>query len=174
MGECDICEGDNTISYTCNECGGTFCATHRLPEAHRCETLLNKDAEEWFKGELSVRENRQSTRVVRDRDDDDNTATEQTENTDTSWNPHQDDGSETPETTCLECDRVTEQECDQCGTPYCKRHKSPRVHNCAFLDTDEDGVGNTSTPPKPEFRNTDDAENQGLLSSGLSWLRDYF
>lgn len=39
MGECDCCSGDNGISFTCNECGGTFCSRHRLPEDHNCTGL---------------------------------------------------------------------------------------------------------------------------------------
>lgn len=41
MGDCDVVgwEGDDKISYTCNECGLTFCAEHRLPESHNCTGL---------------------------------------------------------------------------------------------------------------------------------------
>ncbi|MFB6271118.1 MAG: AN1-type zinc finger domain-containing protein [Halobacterium sp.] len=157
MGECDRCEGDDGISYTCNECGGTFCSEHRLPEAHRCEGLLSKDREEWFKDELSVRENRQSESIVRDSREGD------VDESDAS----------TASPTCLECGRITERECEDCGTPYCKQHVSPRVHNCAFLDVDSkdtswnphDG-GNPDTPPKPDVREQED--DGGLLRSLLS------
>lgn len=40
MGYCEACDGDNGLSFTCNECGGTFCSEHRLPESHQCEPLL--------------------------------------------------------------------------------------------------------------------------------------
>lgn len=36
MGDCDVCSGDDKLSFTCNECGGTYCSDHRLPEAHNC------------------------------------------------------------------------------------------------------------------------------------------
>lgn len=36
MGDCDRCDGDDRISYTCNYCGGGYCSHHRLPEAHNC------------------------------------------------------------------------------------------------------------------------------------------
>ncbi|MGB9966100.1 AN1-type zinc finger domain-containing protein [Halobacterium hubeiense] len=41
MADCDIaeCEGDHLLSYTCNECEGTFCTEHRLPESHDCPAL---------------------------------------------------------------------------------------------------------------------------------------
>lgn len=41
MGECNVvgCEGDDNLSYTCNECGLTFCSKHRLPENHNCSAL---------------------------------------------------------------------------------------------------------------------------------------
>lgn len=45
MGGCSVpgCEGDETLSFTCNECGETFCSTHRLPEAHQCHVLRSDD-----------------------------------------------------------------------------------------------------------------------------------
>lgn len=41
MAECDItgCDGDSNLRYTCNECNGTFCTDHRLPESHNCSAL---------------------------------------------------------------------------------------------------------------------------------------
>ena len=41
MGDCDVfgCDGDDKISYNCNECGLTFCSEHRLPESHNCSAL---------------------------------------------------------------------------------------------------------------------------------------
>jgi uncharacterized protein YkwD len=47
MGECDLvgCEGDDKISYTCNECGLTFCSDHRLPESHNCSALRKSGSE---------------------------------------------------------------------------------------------------------------------------------
>lgn len=42
MGECRICEGDEELSFRCNQCDHTFCSNHRLPEAHNCAQLLQK------------------------------------------------------------------------------------------------------------------------------------
>lgn len=39
MGECDLCPGDDDISFTCNHCHGRFCSDHRLPESHNCSEL---------------------------------------------------------------------------------------------------------------------------------------
>lgn len=41
MADCEIedCPGDRQLGYTCNECGGTFCTEHRLPESHNCPEL---------------------------------------------------------------------------------------------------------------------------------------
>lgn len=41
MADCDLedCEGDALLSYTCNECGGSYCTDHRLPEEHDCAEL---------------------------------------------------------------------------------------------------------------------------------------
>lgn len=39
MAECDLCGRDENMPYECQRCGGTFCADHRLPEAHDCPGL---------------------------------------------------------------------------------------------------------------------------------------
>lgn len=39
MGGCDRCDGDDRLSFACNECGGTYCSVHRLPESHDCTTV---------------------------------------------------------------------------------------------------------------------------------------
>lgn len=41
MASCDIqgCDGDHLLRYSCNECNGTFCTEHRLPEDHNCADL---------------------------------------------------------------------------------------------------------------------------------------
>lgn len=41
MGNCSIvgCDGDDNLSFTCNECGLEFCSEHRLPENHSCAGL---------------------------------------------------------------------------------------------------------------------------------------
>lgn len=48
MANCDIdgCDGDQLLSYSCNECSGTFCTEHRLPEAHNCSELRMSTASE--------------------------------------------------------------------------------------------------------------------------------
>lgn len=46
MASCDApdCEGDKLLRFECNECGGTFCTTHRLPESHSCSALRSSGA----------------------------------------------------------------------------------------------------------------------------------
>lgn len=160
MGDCDRCDGDESMAYTCNECGGTFCSDHRLPEAHRCETLLSKESDAWFKDELSVRENRQSERVRRN----------------SKAECEAEENGSTAAPTCVGCGRSTERECEDCGTTYCKRHVSPRVHNCAFLDGDVDSSWNphseqrADTHSKPDLDGRDDEGGSGLLQSLLSSL----
>jgi Zn-dependent protease len=40
--KCDYCGKDEDLPFTCNYCGGTFCAEHRLPEAHACQGDLTR------------------------------------------------------------------------------------------------------------------------------------
>jgi len=40
--KCDYCGADEDLPFTCNYCGGTFCAEHRLPEAHACKGDLSR------------------------------------------------------------------------------------------------------------------------------------
>jgi len=35
--KCDYCWKEEDLPFNCNYCGGTFCADHRLPEAHLCK-----------------------------------------------------------------------------------------------------------------------------------------
>ncbi|MFB6093515.1 MAG: rhomboid family intramembrane serine protease [Halanaeroarchaeum sp.] len=39
MATCDVCGQEEGMPYQCRLCGGTFCAEHRLPEAHDCPGL---------------------------------------------------------------------------------------------------------------------------------------
>jgi membrane associated rhomboid family serine protease len=39
MPTCDVCGKQVDLPYNCNECGGTFCSSHRLPENHDCPGL---------------------------------------------------------------------------------------------------------------------------------------
>ncbi|MFB6134011.1 MAG: rhomboid family intramembrane serine protease, partial [Halanaeroarchaeum sp.] len=39
MATCDVCGREEGMPYNCRLCGGTFCAEHRLPEAHDCPGL---------------------------------------------------------------------------------------------------------------------------------------
>lgn len=52
MTECDIpgCDGDSAMPFNCNECGGTYCSDHRLPEKHLCSQLRssNKNLDDIF------------------------------------------------------------------------------------------------------------------------------
>lgn len=41
MSSCDVCGKSENMPYQCHHCGGTFCAQHRLPEAHDCPGLDN-------------------------------------------------------------------------------------------------------------------------------------
>ena len=41
MSSCDACGKSENMPYQCHHCGGTFCAEHRLPEAHDCPGLQN-------------------------------------------------------------------------------------------------------------------------------------
>jgi membrane associated rhomboid family serine protease len=41
MARCDVCGSEESMPYQCRHCGGTFCADHRLPEAHDCPGLEN-------------------------------------------------------------------------------------------------------------------------------------
>src|SRR5438477_3744262 len=40
--KCDFCGTDEDLPFTCNYCGGTFCAEHRLPESHACKGDLTR------------------------------------------------------------------------------------------------------------------------------------
>ena len=42
--KCDYCGVDEDLPFTCNYCAGTFCAEHRLPEAHACRGDLTRRA----------------------------------------------------------------------------------------------------------------------------------
>jgi hypothetical protein len=39
MPACDVCGKQVDLPYNCNECGGTYCSKHRLPEKHDCPGL---------------------------------------------------------------------------------------------------------------------------------------
>ena len=39
MPPCDRCGKGSNLPYQCSYCGGTYCSTHRLPEAHECPGL---------------------------------------------------------------------------------------------------------------------------------------
>ena len=43
MSNCDECGKRESMPYQCRHCGGTFCAEHRLPEAHDCPGLAEWD-----------------------------------------------------------------------------------------------------------------------------------
>jgi len=121
MGDCELCAGDDKISYTCNECGGTFCSNHRLPEDHRCEALLSKNGKGWFKEDLSVRKNRRQTQIQR------NSPTSESD----KEAPSSKNGATTgPGMTCSECDRAARANCGECGDPYCEEHRESAAHDC--------------------------------------------
>jgi Zn-dependent protease len=35
--KCEYCGQEESLPFVCNYCGGVFCASHRLPEAHACK-----------------------------------------------------------------------------------------------------------------------------------------
>lgn len=40
--KCDFCGKEEDLPFTCNYCGGTYCAEHRLPESHACRGDLSR------------------------------------------------------------------------------------------------------------------------------------
>lgn len=41
MTRCDHCGTEVTLPFTCQHCGGKFCADHRLPPNHNCTGLMS-------------------------------------------------------------------------------------------------------------------------------------
>jgi hypothetical protein len=39
MAQCDHCGAETTLPFTCQFCGGKFCAEHRLPPNHACPNI---------------------------------------------------------------------------------------------------------------------------------------
>ena len=39
---CEFCGKEEALPFVCNYCGGSFCADHRLPEAHQCKGDLTQ------------------------------------------------------------------------------------------------------------------------------------
>ncbi len=39
---CEFCGREEALPFVCNYCGGSFCADHRLPEAHQCKGDLSQ------------------------------------------------------------------------------------------------------------------------------------
>ena len=39
--KCQVCSTETVLPFTCQYCGGQFCATHRLPENHACPKMAN-------------------------------------------------------------------------------------------------------------------------------------
>jgi len=40
--KCDFCGAEESLPFTCNYCGGSFCSEHRLPESHACKGDLTR------------------------------------------------------------------------------------------------------------------------------------
>lgn len=40
--KCEYCGADEPLPFVCNYCGGAYCGTHRLPEAHQCKGDLSQ------------------------------------------------------------------------------------------------------------------------------------
>lgn len=161
MGSCDRCEGDDALSYHCNECGGTFCSEHRLPESHNCEALRSKSHDAaWFKDELSVRKNRRSTRTVRTEDSEDSDQVERPENSSESTNDEHSSGVYDEE--CGVCDRTSTITCSHCGETYCYKHYTPDVHDCDYSETEPDDGDNDTM--EAETAEGGDGESDSLTS----------
>jgi len=58
MADCDRCDGDDGLGYTCSYCGGTFCGEHRLPENHGCPGLVASTDDRWFDEKLDTARHR--------------------------------------------------------------------------------------------------------------------
>jgi len=43
--KCQACTTETVLPFTCQYCGGQFCATHRLPENHACPKLASARAQ---------------------------------------------------------------------------------------------------------------------------------
>ncbi len=52
MAECDFCEEEVSMPYTCGYCGGSFCPEHRLPENHDCDGLDELDEKSREEGRI--------------------------------------------------------------------------------------------------------------------------
>lgn len=164
MGECEICERDDSISFTCNECGGTYCSTHRLPEAHNCSELRVTDfSGPWF-------DHSNTEPVDRGTDAPDALSDDEIDENRTGTADAEPGSDESESPRCLECGKITLHECEKCGTPYCKEHKSPRVHNCALLDVAEDDGRGDESPPRPVMPGSPSTEERSLLGATFSIL----
>lgn len=131
MGECERCDGDDHISFTCNECGGTFCSQHRLPENHACEALRTKSEDSWFKDDLLSRRNRGRESISRgdeELDAGEPGASDDPPSADaTGTSPDQ----ETPgPTDCGICGEDAYLTCDDCGETFCATHIQTTRHEC--------------------------------------------
>lgn len=84
MGACDICNGDDdSLSFTCNECSGTFCSTHRLPESHDCSALKTNLRGAWAEDDENEEAESEDTPIYQRFNDDDS----HVDSTPTSSNP---------------------------------------------------------------------------------------
>lgn len=141
MGECDICSGDRYLSYNCNECGGTFCTAHRLPEDHDCEALKKKSSESWFKEAVSVRRNRPAGT-------DTGAEIEKDERVE-----RKDEGTEAKAShlknlrRCEKCGEQTYIKCEYCKESYCHKHFKPNSHDCSEKQSAEETTKDSELSP---------------------------
>lgn len=139
MGDCDLCEGDDQISFTCNECGGTYCGRHRLPESHDCDALKADNLRQSLHDDSSQDATRRTetdaspiynpTVSQNTTDSEASTSAEQSTETTSSHSPDYPD--------CHVCSTTARYECEHCGAQVCVSHLQPEDHDCPAAPSDE-------------------------------------
>lgn len=109
-GSYDVKSSPISLPFDCLRCGGKYCSSHRLPEAHECkniELLTNTPRKAYL------------------------------DDTRTSYKPSKiDRNPEREYETCAYCGNskatynVTYQRCNICNKYYCFLHREPKRHNC--------------------------------------------
>lgn len=137
MPPCQICGDNSGLAYTCNECGGKYCGTHRLPEAHRCDALaikFTKPLESDAPSTKGLSEHAARHERVRDKHVEktesrtDDTGREASKN-------RQQDREQPPEEDRYQCPGCHDyfyirRACSGCGTRYCTDCRPFTVHDC--------------------------------------------
>lgn len=148
MGDCDRCDGDDHISYTCNECGGRYCSQHRLPENHGCEALRSKSSSSWFKDGLSSRQNRGGESIKRTdspAEGDRSTSVDSQGGDSDSTKSSADDANSGP-AMCGVCGEDAYLTCDDCSEQFCDVHIQTTRHDCPDAPAHRTGTATNGTP----------------------------